>query len=276
MTMNSDGIGAELEDALGRAALLLADSIHTVVLTGAGISKESGIPTFRGDGGLWTINGEPPLNQFETFAADPLRWWQRRLEEGAQPSDFATSIDAAQPNAGHHGLATLEAMGIVQHVITQNIDDLHRRAGQQSLTEIHGNRHWMRCTLCGTRWPKAEFIVDPEYLPPRCDSGICPGIVKSDTVMFGEPIPGEALMRCGRETDLADCFMTVGTSAVVYPAAAYPIEATRRGVPLIEVNPEETPLTEVATVVVRATAGVAMPALVARIRALRGLPVQEA
>ncbi|MDA1241401.1 MAG: hypothetical protein O2798_11270, partial [Chloroflexi bacterium] len=163
----------------------------------------------------------------------------------------------------------LEAMGIVRHVITQNIDDLHRRAGQRSITEIHGNRHWMRCVLCGTRWPKAEFIIDPDDLPPRCASGGCPGIVKSDTVMFGEPIPGEALLRSAGETDLADCFMTVGTSAVVYPAAQYPMEAAQRGVPLIEVNPEETPLTDLATVVIRATGGIAMPALVAAVGALR-------
>lgn len=262
------GLDDVLRESIARAAILLADSLHVVVLTGAGISKESGIPTFRGDGGLWTIHGEPPLNQFQTFAADPQRWWERRLEEASQPSDFASAIDAAEPNAGHHGLAELEAMGIVRHVITQNIDDLHRRAGQQSITEIHGNRHWMRCILCGARWPKAEFIIDPEDLPPRCASGSCPGVVKSDTVMFGEPIPGDALLRSAGETDEADCFMTVGTSAVVYPAAQYPVEAAQRGVPLIEVNPEETPLSGLATVTIRTTGGVAMPALVAAVRAL--------
>ncbi|MDA1241297.1 MAG: hypothetical protein O2798_10730 [Chloroflexi bacterium] len=261
-----------LRGAVQRAALLLADSLHTVALSGAGISKESGIPTFRGEGGLWTINGEPPLNEFQTFATDPQRWWERRIEESGTPSDFALAIDAAEPNPGHYGLAELEAMGVLRHLITQNVDDLHRRAGQQSITEIHGSRHWMRCTLCGARWPKAEFIVDAEDLPPRCAAPMCPGVVKSDTVMFGEPIPGEALFRCGQETDLADCFMTIGTSAVVYPAAAYPVEAARRGVPLIEVNPEETPLSEIASVVVRAPSGAALPAIVAAVRELRGEP----
>src|SRR3546814_4400907 len=97
------------------------------------MSKESGIPTFRGDGGLWTINGEPPMNQYDTFAMDPKRWWERRIEEEGQPGEFAQAIEAAQPNPGHAGLATLEEMGIVRHLITQNIDDLHRRAGQRSI-----------------------------------------------------------------------------------------------------------------------------------------------
>jgi NAD-dependent deacetylase len=258
--------------SINAAADLLAGAGHTVVLAGAGMSKESGIPTFRGDGGLWTVNGEPPLNQFETFATDPRRWWERRIEEssGAEATGgFAASIDAARPNAGHIALAELESIGVVSHLITQNIDDLHRRAGQTSITEIHGNRHWMRCMHCGDRWPKAEFIIDPADLPPRCASPGCGGIVKSDTVMFGEPIPGEALMRCAEETRQADCFMTIGTSAVVYPAAQYPVDAVRRGVPLIEVNPEATPLSEIATVTVRAASGLALPAIVQAVRARR-------
>ena len=259
-----------LAQAIGRAAEILATSTHTVVLAGAGISRESGIPTFRGEGGLWTIHGEPPLNQYQTFTQDPARWWQRRLEGDEVTNSFGEAIDSAQPNAGHYALVVLEEMGIVGHVITQNVDDLHRRAGQQSITEIHGNRHWMRCVRCGGRWPKAEFVVDPAQLPPPCAVPGCGGIVKSDTVMFGEPIPGEALLRSAQETDLADCFMTVGTTAVVYPAAQYPQEAVRRGLPLVEVNPEETALSDVATVIVRAPSGTALPAIVAAVRVLLG------
>ncbi len=252
--------------ALELAANLLARSTHTVVLAGAGMSKESGIPTFRGEGGLWTINGEPPLNQYDTFSQDPGRWWERRLEEG-RSDDFAQALEQSEPNDGHRALAELEAMGIVSHLITQNIDDLHRRAGQTSITEIHGNRYWLRCIACERRWPRQEYIIDEASLPPTCDH--CSGVVKSDTVMFGEPIPPTALRRSGDETDQADLFMTIGTSALVYPAAQYPIEALQRGLPLIEINPEPTQLTDLATVAIPGPSGQVLPAIVELIRANR-------
>ena len=258
---------AEIDQvALERAADLLAASTHAVALAGAGMSKESGIPTFRGEGGLWTIRGEPPLNQFETFMTDPRRWWQRRLEQQAQGDGFATAIDAAQPNPGHYALAELERLGMLRHLITQNIDDLHRQAGHQSITEIHGNRHWLRCIACESRWPRLEFPIDPGDLPPRCAEDGCEGIVKGDGVMFGEPIPPSALRRCDLESMQADLFLSIGTSAVVYPAAQYPVAAVRRGAPLIEVNPEETPLSGLATVVLRAPSGEALPRLVEAVR----------
>ncbi len=250
-------------DAIDLAVGLHARSSRTVVLAGAGMSKESGIPTFRGEGGLWTVHGEPPLNQFETFAADPQRWWERRLEEGRN-DEFAQALEASVPNPGHVALAALEELGIVSHLITQNIDDLHRRGGQTSITEIHGNRYWLRCLTCETRWPREEFIVEEDALPPTCTQ--CGGVVKSDTVMFGEPIPPTALRRCSEETAVADCFMTIGTSAVVYPAAQYPVDALRRGVPLIEINPEPTPLTEVASVVIPGPSGEVLPTIVEQLR----------
>ena len=260
--------GEHTSNPIEAAAALLAGARHAVALAGAGMSKESGIPTFRGEGGLWTRFGEPPLNQYESFTSDPRRWWERSLRAPEQGMDeLAAALEAAQPNPGHRALAELEQLGILDHLITQNVDDLHRRAGQRSLTEIHGNRHWMRCMRCGTRWPRAEFPVDPESLPPYCTNESCGGVVKSDTVMFGEPIPPDALRSSAQATAHADCFLTVGTSAVVYPAAQYPAEAVSRGVPLIEVNPEPTPLSAHASVVVRAPSGEALPAIVAAVRA---------
>ena len=256
--------------ALDRAADLLAASTHAVALVGAGMSKESGIPTFRGEGGLWTIRGEPPLNQYDSFREDPGRWWERRLEQQAEGDDFSAALDAAGPNPGHVALAELEQLGVLGHVITQNVDDLHRQAGQQSLTEIHGNRNWMRCVACETRWPRVEFPVDAEHLPPRCAQPHCDGVVKGDGVMFGEPIPPSALLRCQEETARADLFMSIGTSAVVYPAAQYPMMAVQRGLTLVEVNPEPTPLTDLAAVVLRAPSGEALPLLVEAVRARLG------
>ena len=252
--------------ALARCAGLLAQARHAVALAGAGMSKESGIPTFRGEGGLWTERGEPPLNQYDGFQDDPKRWWERRLEQAQGDDGFGAALDAAEPNAGHRALAELERMGVLGHLISQNIDDLHRRAGQQSLTEIHGNRHWMRCVECETRWPKQEFPVDPQRLPPRCSQPGCDGIVKGDTVMFGEPIPPSALLRSQEETMRADLFLSIGTSAMVYPAAQYPMIAVQRGLPLIEINPEPTPLTEVASEVLRGPSGEVLPLLVEAVR----------
>ena len=261
--------GAIEPAALERAAALLADSTHTVVLAGAGMSKESGIPTFRGEGGLWTTHGEPPMNQYDGFRTDPKRWWERRLEAAAGGDQFGAAVGAAEPNAGHYALVELERLGAVRHVITQNVDDLHRRAGQQSLTEIHGNRLWLRCVVCQARWAADAFTIDPDRLPPRCARVGCDGAVKGDTVMFGEPIPPSALQRCAEETARADLFMCIGTSAVVYPAAQYPIEAAQRGVPLIEVNPEPTPLSRLATEVLRGASGEALPRLAEAVRVRR-------
>lgn len=251
-------INTELID---RAATMLVDSRYTVVLTGAGISKESGIPTFRGKDGLWTTRGEPAMNQFQQFRADPKTWWLRRLEQRANPDDFATSLRASEPNDAHYALSELETLGLVRHVITQNVDNLHRRAGQQSLTEIHGNTQWMRCVDCHTRWPEDEVDVNLEDLPPRCPVPRCGGVIKGDGVMFGEPIPPDALDRCFAETALADLFLLVGSSAVVYPAAHFPQLAHQRGVPLIEVDPEPTALSELAAVALRGPAGEVLPLL---------------
>lgn len=257
-------------DAIGRAAAILAAARHAVALTGAGISKESGIPTFRGEGGLWTRRGEPPADGYRIFLEDPEAWWRQRLDQLDHPDEFRLALDAAAPNDGHRALAALEELGALRHVITQNVDDLHRRAGTRSLTEIHGNTQWLRCIGCGARWPRAEFPVDRAALPPRCSRPGCGAVVKGDGVMFGEPIPPEALERCALEARRADAFMIVGTTALVYPAAEYPQMAVRRGAPLIEVDPEPTALSDVAAVVLRGPAGELLPALAEAVRARAG------
>ena len=157
-------------------------------------------------------------------------------------------------------------------MITPNVDDLHRRAGTQSLTEIHGNTHWMRCIGCQARWAREDFPIDRDQLPPRCLEPGCDAVVKGDGVMFGEPIPPEALERCAAETRRADVFMIVGTTALVYPAAEYPQRAVRRGVPLSAVDPDPTALSDLATVVLRGPAGEILPELAEAVRTRSGRP----
>ncbi|MGD9933160.1 MAG: NAD-dependent deacetylase [Dehalococcoidia bacterium] len=247
--------------ALDAAAELLTPARHVVALTGAGLSSESGIPTYRGSGGDWTKFGEPTIDGWDLFQRDPKAWWEAALDPESQTTEFARALEVAEPNAGHMAMATLERMGKLAHVITQNIDDLHRRAGTTQLTEIHGNRALVRCMNCGERTPMARLQI--RQMPPLCEG--CGGVLKNDTVMFGEPIPGEALRECYRQAAMTDAFLVVGTSAVVYPAADFPVMAARRGVPLIEINPEETALTSIADVVIRASAGEALPALAERL-----------
>ncbi len=259
--MTEKGDSETLDASTRAAAALMKRSRHTVALSGAGLSAESGIPTYRGANGLWTKFGEPTIDGWEMFCTDPGQWWEVALEH-REGTEFGRAIDNAEPNHGHMAMAELESMGRLAHVITQNIDNLHQRAGSRSLTEIHGNRAKTRCMNCGNRTLLAD--TDLDRLPPLCL--ICGGILKNDTVMFGEPIPDDALRECYKQSALADLFLVIGTSAVVYPAADFPVMAKRRGAPLVEINPDETALSELADVVVRAPAGVALPAIVELLR----------
>jgi NAD-dependent deacetylase len=247
----------DLAEAIREAAAVLRDSRYVISLVGAGISAESGIPTFRGPDGLWTRMGEPPNNQYEQFLQDPTGWWRRRMS--AQSSGEMSHWDSARPNPAHIALARLEEMGVMRHVITQNIDNLHQVAGTRSISEFHGNRFKLRCVGCNSRWERDELEVSP-HRPPDCPH--CGGMVKSDTVMFGEPIPPDAISRSFEEAERADCCLVIGTSAVVYPAANVPLIVRRNGGRLIEVNPLETALSGICHVVLRGPAGEVMPALV--------------
>ncbi len=251
-----------LDDAIEAAAAMLRLATHAVALVGAGLSAESGIPTFRGEGGLWTRFGEPTFDGWELFSQDPAAWWREVIDSGREEGQFARTIDEARPNAGHYAMADLEKMGCLAHIITQNIDNLHQLAGSTRISEIHGNRNLVRCMSCGSRDRLATIALD--RLPPLCPE--CGGFLKTDTVMFGEPIPEDVLRDCYRETSLSDLFLVVGTSAVVYPAAEFPQMARRRGAGLIEINLQDTPFNGLADVVIRARAGEALAAIVERLR----------
>ena len=251
-----------LEQTLEQASRIIAAAKYTVALVGAGISVESGIPPFRGPGGLWTKLGEPAMDGYQRFIADPAAWWTERLSGQDEFAEFLETLDAAKPNAAHYALAEMEQMGLLQHVITQNIDNLHQEAGGREITEIHGNRLKLRCVACGARFPLREFAL--EEIPPRCHE--CHGVLKTDTVLFGEPIPRDALWSCDYHTRRCDCMLLIGTSATVYPAAEFPIIAARGGARLVEVNPLETPLSELCQAVLRGPAAEVLPKLVKRLR----------
>ena len=250
-----------LEAALAQAVELLQRARYCIALAGAGISAESGIPTYRGKDGLWTKAGEPPLNQYQRFLADPNDYWETQRQRRENPDELFATLREAVPNDGHFGLAELERLGILQHTITQNIDNLHRLAGSERLTEIHGNSHHTRCLACNARAPFDEI---PSALPPRCED--CGGLLKSDTVMFGEPIPRDRLAACFHEAEQADCLLLVGTTAVVTPAADFAWDIYRRGHPLIEINPEPTVISDHCTVTIRAPAGEALPRIVDQLK----------
>ncbi|GBD14503.1 NAD-dependent protein deacetylase [bacterium HR25] len=254
----------ELQRQVDEAARVLLTSRYVVALVGAGLSVESGIPPFRGPGGLWTKYGEPDMLGYQRFLRDPKAWWEEQLSGSVAYQELLEAIERARPNAGHYALKELEEMGYLKHIITQNVDNLHQEAGSRNITEIHGNRTKVRCVGCQQRWPLAEFPL--EELPPRCPH--CGGLVKSDTVMFGEPIPPDALEECVRQSALADCMLLVGTSAVVYPAAGFPVDVKMKGGRLVEVNPMETAITHLCDVVVRAPAGTALPLIVERVKEL--------
>ena len=253
---------AELDASVALAANVIAASRHVVALVGAGLSAESGVPTFRGPEGLWTKHGEPDLRDYDRFVEDPKRWWEARIGGDRRFDELVRALNEAVPNEGHFALKELEDAGFLHHIITQNIDNLHQIAGSRAISEIHGNRTKLRCTSCSRRWHMEEFAI--EELPPSCPE--CGGIVKGDTVMFGEPIPSDVLSECIDHARRCDTMLLVGTSAVVYPAAGFAIDVKRDGGFLIEVNPNETDLTAMCDVVLRAPAGTALPAVLARLR----------
>jgi NAD-dependent deacetylase len=244
-----------------RAAELLVAARYGIAMTGAGVSVESGVPPFRGPGGLWTKQGEPPMDVYQRFLADPKAYWIQRL---TTPGEIVEALATAQPNAGHYAMVELEELGVLRHLITQNIDNLHHAAGHHHLAEIHGNAQLLRCIGCSQRFPSDAIAIALEDLPPHCPH--CLGLIKSDTVHFGEPIPPEVLEVCFHETRQADCILVAGTSAQVYPAASFPQMIKERGGFLIEINLFETPLTPLADCSLTGPFGEILPALLEQVR----------
>jgi len=249
---------------VARARRLVADARRIVVLTGAGISAESGVPTFRGSGGLWKSYRPEDLATPEAFARDPRLIWEWY--------DWRRSrVAACAPNPAHAALARLALARRSVTLVTQNVDGLHHRAADQAAAdedptpayplELHGALHRDRCSRCGRRTP-ARTAVDTSSTEglPRC--GACSGLLRPDVVWFGEaldPAVLDASFAAAREADLC---LVVGTSSVVYPAAAVPEITAGAGGAVVEINPDATPLTALASVSLRGTAGALVPEIV--------------
>jgi NAD-dependent deacetylase len=180
--------------------------------------------------------------------------------------ELKLALEGASPNAGHYSLVDLERLGLLKCTVTQNVDNLHRRAGSEALLEIHGNRTWLRCMGCGSRRPREGFPLGD--LPPRCPD--CGGVVKMDTVMFGEPVPPQVLQACWEQAERCDCMLLVGTSGWVNPAAQLPVVAQEGGATLIEVNPHQTALTSACDIALAGPSGELLPLLVDLVRRGQG------
>ena len=243
-------------ELIERAASALAGARHVCVLTGAGISAESGIPTFRdAQEGLWAQYDPLDLATPEGFARDPelvWRWyeWRRDL------------IRRARPNPGHLALARLAARVPRLTLVTQNVDGLHQRAGSPSVLEYHGNILRDRCSVEQVVADRSEESRRTGL--PRCAS--CGGLLRPDVVWFGEMIPRDALLAAAAAVEDCDAFLSVGTSSLVYPAAGLAEVALSRRVPVIEVNPNATDLTPRADVALRGPSGRVLPALLEAVR----------
>ncbi|MEI7448735.1 MAG: NAD-dependent deacylase [Desulfomonile sp.] len=235
-----------MEDLIAKTAEVLATSKNAIALTGAGISTESGIPDFRSPGGLWT-RVDPGEFSIDRFLQNPSRFWRMHLDLKSS-GDF--DLASADPNPAHYALARMEQMGILKCIITQNVDNLHQRAGSVEVVEFHGNLLRAACMKCRSLEPIEDVearIESGESEAPRCRN--CGGLLKPDAVFFGEAIPSRALMISQVQSQKCDVLIVVGTSLQVYPAAQIPLSVKLKHPPavVVEVNREPSSLHEQVT-----------------------------
>jgi len=250
-------------DALAeKVAGLIIGAKKLVVFTGAGVSTESGIPDFRSPGGIWE-RFDPDDFTYQKFVADPearRKQW-RMLGEGHLTT-------GAKPNLAHYAIAELDKMGRLDCVITQNIDNLHQKAGvpADKVFELHGNMQWAVCLGCGQLYPfeQIKLRLDEGEEIPDCEA--CHGILKPNAVFFGEQLPHDVLTEASNRSSGSDLFIVVGSTLVVYPAAYMPVYAVQAGAKLVIVNLSSTPMDGEAAVLIKAKAGEALSRIVDKVR----------
>ena len=249
----------ELDTLADRIAGLIIKAKRAVVFTGAGISTESGIPDFRSPGGIWEkFNPDDfTYQKFITDAETRRKQWQL----------FRGLSSKAEPNPAHYAIAELCRLGRLDCVITQNVDNLHQKAGMpdNKVLELHGNMRWLICLGCRRRYPFEQTAARLEGEEvPGCE--VCHGVLKPDAVLFGEPLPEEVFQEAVSSAKRCDLFIVIGSTLVVYPAAYIPAYALDAGVKLVIVNLSATPLDGQAQVLVRAKAGEVMPVVVLKVK----------
>jgi NAD-dependent deacetylase len=242
-----------VENIYQKIAALLVHNRNAVALTGAGISAESGIPTFRDRGGLWDKYDPMVYASIEMFRQDPSKYWQIRGE-------FIRNYDSYQPNAAHQGLAALENLGILNAVITQNIDGLHKKAGSINVLELHGSLRETYCLKCSREYIAPDL---PNGMPPACE---CGGVLKPNTVLFGEQLPPAVLNKAIAATASCRLMLVIGTSSAVQPAASLPYLAQQQNAKLVEINPTES--LDGADIFLPEKAGTAVPAIMQEVNKL--------
>jgi len=217
---------------VNEAINILKQANHITAFTGAGISVESGIPPFRGENGIWN-KYDPKIFDIDYFTSNPKDDWKLIYEV------FYETILKAEPNPAHFALAEMEKAGKLKAIITQNIDNLHQKAGSKNVIEFHGNTRNTVCMRCGKIYQVKD--LDMSNLPPRCE---CGGLLKPDFVFFGEPIPEKALQASMDEVKNADVFLVIGTTGVIYPAGQIPVLAKQNGATIIEINIQPSEYTD--------------------------------
>ena len=246
-----------MHDSPKDLAALLAGARHAVVLTGAGVSTESGIPDFRSPGGVWERVDPMEVGSISTFLSNPERFW------GFHRPRFA-AVDSVEPNPAHISIAELERRGIVKALITQNIDGLHRRAGSTDPIEVHGTLDVGECLRCRARISRDEMLAradDADDGVPRCTE--CGFQIKSGVVLFGEQLPADAISRAFAASDAADVMLVVGSSLLVTPVSTLPDMVLRHGGALAILTESETPYDSDCTVRLHGKAGVQMSEVIA-------------
>jgi NAD-dependent deacetylase len=252
-----------MEELIARAAELVATAAPVVIFTGAGVSTESGIPDFRSPTGLWARHdpGDFTYQRFIGSDEGRRRYW-------AVGSALYRTVRGAQPNAAHRAIAELDRLGVLDCVITQNIDDLHQKAGTapDRVIELHGNATRARCLACGASCTRDEIQDRLEAGEAVPDCRACGGILKPYTVLFGEPMPVRETQLAEGRARAAGCFVVVGSSLAVYPAAYVPRYAKQAGARLVVVNLTPTPIDHAADVVIPGKAGEVMARVVEMVR----------